>query len=426
MRVLLVGSGGREHALAWKMSRSPGLGELHAAPGNPGIARLATLHDVSASDVEGLAKLAGELSADLVVVGPEAPLVMGLADRLAAAGIVCFGPSGAAAQIEGSKAFAKEVMDAARVPTAAFSICDTPAAAQLVIAESDGRVVVKADGLAAGKGVIVCRSVAEAQDAVRACLIERRFGEAGARVLIEELMEGPEVSLLALTDGDHVLPLAPARDHKRLLDGDAGPNTGGMGCYSPVPDVPAELVEEILETVHRPVIAELARRGMPFAGCLYAGLMLTAEGPRVVEFNARFGDPETQALVPRLDGDLLDALHRVATGSLAGADLAAADRACVSVAMAAAGYPEIPHLGAAIDGIADAESLEGVMVFQAGTRRQGDGLAVAGGRVVNVSAVGPDLAAARDRAYEAVERIRFDGAQFRGDIAAAAAVGHHV
>jgi phosphoribosylamine--glycine ligase len=425
MRVLLVGSGGREHALAWKISQSPRLGELHAAPGNPGIGGLARLHDVPTSRLEELTELAQSLSADLVVVGPEAPLVAGLADRLADAGIPCFGPGGAAARIEGSKAFAKEVMGAAGVPTAAFSICDTPAAAQLAIAEADGRVVVKADGLAAGKGVIVCSSVVEAEEAVRSCLIDRQFGEAGARVLIEELMEGPELSLLALSDGEHVLPLAPARDHKRLLDGDRGPNTGGMGCYSPVPDVPSELIDEIVATVHRPVIEELARRGTPFAGCLYAGLMLTADGPRVIEFNARFGDPETQALMPRLEGDLLDALHGAATGSLAGAALSAGDRACVSVAMAAAGYPDAPQLGAAIHGIDEAEARGDVIVFHAGTASEGDDLVVAGGRVLNVSGLGGDLASARERAYHAVEGIGFSGAQYRSDIAATAAVGHH-
>jgi phosphoribosylamine--glycine ligase len=426
MRVLLVGSGGREHALAWKLAQSSRMGELHAAPGNPGIGGLAQLHDVGVGDLEQLTELAGRLRADLVVIGPEAPLVAGLADRLRAAGIATFGPGAAAAQIEGSKAFAKEVMAAASVPTAAYAICDTPAAAQLAIAEIGGRVVVKADGLAAGKGVIVCESVAEAEAAVRSCLIDRRFGESGTRVLIEERMEGPEVSLLALSDGERVVALAPARDHKRLGDGDTGPNTGGMGCFSPVPDVRPDLVDEIVATVHRPVVDELRRRGTPFSGCLYAGLMLTAQGPRVIEFNARFGDPETQAILPRLEGDLLDALQRAAAGTLEDGLLAAADRACVSVALAAAGYPDAPQLGAAISGVEKAQALDGAMVFHAGTGGRPEALTVAGGRVLNVSAVGADLGAARDLAYRAAGQIRFSGAQYRTDIAADAAVESHV
>ncbi len=426
MRVLLVGSGGREHALAWGLSRSPLLTELHAAPGNPGIGALATLHDVPVSDLEQLTELAERLAADLVVVGPEAPLVAGLGDRLADAGIAWFGPGGAAAQIEGSKLFAKSVMDAAGVPTAGFSMCDTPAAAQLAIAEAEGNVVVKADGLAGGKGVFVCSSVAEAEAAVRACLIDRRFGAAGTQVLIEERMEGPEVSLLALCDGEHVLPLAAARDHKRLLDGDRGPNTGGMGCYSPVPDVPPELVDEIVATVHRPVINELARRDMPFRGCLYAGLMLTAQGPRVLEFNARWGDPETQVLVPRLEGDLLDALRRSADGSLDRAALGVSGQACVSIVIAAPGYPDAPEAGGVIEGIDRAERLEGVTVFHAGTAERDGRVVAAGGRVLNVTALGADLAAARARAYEAVDLIDLPGGQVRTDIGAAATVGRGV
>jgi phosphoribosylamine---glycine ligase len=426
MRVLLVGSGGREHALAWALSRSPLLGDLHAAPGNPGIGTLAALHDVQLSDLEALTDLAQMLRPDLVVVGPEAPLVAGLADRLENAGLTVFGPGAAAARIEGSKLFAKDVMDAAMVPTGRFSMCDTLAAAQLAIAEADGRVVVKADGLAAGKGVTVCRTAAEAEAAVRECLIDRRFGSAGSRVLVEELLEGPEVSLLALVDGETVLPLSPARDHKRLLDGDAGPNTGGMGCFSPVPDVLPALAEEIVQTVHRPVVNELARRGAPFRGCLYAGLMLTADGPRVIEFNCRFGDPETQAIVPRLEGDLLEALHRAATGSLAGCDLGVGDRACVSIVLAARGYPDAPEPGAPIVGIEDAEELAGVTVFHAGTGFRDGRLSVAGGRVLNVSALGDDLAGARRQAYLAADRIRFEGMQLRHDIAAPAAAAHHV
>ena len=421
MRVLLIGSGGREHALAWGIARSSGLGELHAAPGNPGIAELATCHGVGVGDLAGLTELARSLAADLVVVGPEAPLVAGLGDRLSAAGIECFGPGADAARLEGSKAFAKDVMAAAGVPTAAFSICDTVAAAQLAVAESEGNVVIKADGLAAGKGVFVCSSVEEAEAAIQACLVEQRFGGSGARLLVEERLEGAEVSLLALCDGEHVLPLAPARDYKRALDGDRGPNTGGMGCISPVPELDPALVEEVLATVHRPVIDEMRRRGTPFQGCLYAGLMLTPDGPRVLEFNARWGDPETQVLVPRLAGDLLDALHRAATGRLAGAELEVRADACVSVVLAARGYPDAPESGADIEGVADADRLDGVTVFHAGTRRDRGALVVSGGRVLNVSATAPDLAAARERAYEAADLIRFEGMQRRSDIGEVAA-----
>jgi phosphoribosylamine---glycine ligase len=416
MRVLLIGSGGREHALAWGLARSPGLGELHAAPGNPGIAQVATCHDVGVGDLAGLTDLAVSLRADLVVVGPEAPLVAGIGDRLAAAGITCFGPDAEAARLEGSKAFAKEVMAAAGVPTAAYSVCDTVAAAQLAVAEADGNVVIKADGLAAGKGVFVCESVEEAEEAIRACLVDQRFGGSGARVLVEQRMEGPEVSMLALCDGEEVLPLAPARDYKRALDGDRGPNTGGMGCISPVPELEPGLVDEVVAIVHRPVIEEMRRRGTPFRGCLYAGLMLTADGPRVLEFNTRWGDPETQVLVPRLAGDLLDALHRAATGRLADAQLEVRPDACVSVVLAAAGYPDAPQAGAEIEGVEAASELEGVTVFHAGTRRNGDTLVVSGGRVLNVSATAPDLAAARERAYEAAGLIRFQGMQLRSDI----------
>ncbi len=421
MRVLLIGSGGREHALAWKLASSPLLSELHAAPGNPGIGLLATLHPVSTGDLEGLTALAVRLHADLVVIGPEAPLVDGLADRLAEAGITVFGPAAAAARLEGSKAFAKSVMDAARVPTARFAVCDTPAAAQAAIGESAGQVVIKADGLAAGKGVFVCSTPAEAERAVRACLVEGRFGQSGARVLVEERMHGPEVSVLAICDGEHVLALPPARDAKRALDGDAGPNTGGMGCISPVPELAAETLAEIVASVHQPVINELARRGTPFRGCLYAGLMLTEQGPRVLEFNVRFGDPEAQVVLPRLSGDLLAVLRNAASGSLAGVELSVDDDVAVSVVVAARGYPDAPVAGAAIDGLHAAEAIEGVTVFHAGTALEGGRLVAAGGRVLNVTAVAGDFAEARERAYAGVDRITMAGSHHRTDIGLAAA-----
>jgi phosphoribosylamine--glycine ligase len=420
MRVLVVGSGAREHALAWKLSSSPELTALHAAPGNPGIAGLAQLHDVAVTDLEGLTALAQRIEVDLVVIGPEVPLVAGLADRLHDAGIPAFGPSMAAAELEGSKAFAKQVMADIGVPTARYSVCDTMAAVEAAIAESDGQVVIKADGLAAGKGVVVCSSASEANAAARACLVTDRFGSAGSRVVVEERMIGPEISMLALCDGERVLPLAPARDFKRAYDDDQGPNTGGMGCLSPVPDVSPELIEEILATVHRPVVYEMARRGRPFRGCLYAGLMLTADGPRVIEFNTRFGDPETQVILPRLDGDLLPALYAAAVGSLEQISLAAVPSACVTVVIAAHGYPDAPEAGAVIEGIDDAEAIDGVQVFHAGTAIRDGELVAAGGRVLNVTAVDTDLAAARERAYAAVDRITVAGSHHRSDIGAEA------
>ncbi|MFL5869591.1 MAG: phosphoribosylamine--glycine ligase [Solirubrobacterales bacterium] len=418
MRVLLVGSGGREHALAWALARSPLLERLDAAPGNPGIATLARCHPVPVSDLEGMTRLAQELAVDLVVVGPEAPLVSGLANRLSEAGIGVFGPSAAAAQIEGSKAFAKSVMEAAGVPTARFTICDTVSAAHAAIAEADGAVVVKADGLAAGKGVVVCSSAAEAHAAVAAALVDGRFGASGRRVLIEERLEGEELSLLALCDGERAIPLAPAQDFKRIFDGDEGPNTGGMGSYSPVPG--AGDPHELAAVVHQPLVDELRRRGTPFHGVLYAGLMLSADGPRVIEYNARFGDPETQAVLPRLRGDLLELLRRAAQpGGLEGATLEFADDAAVTVVLASAGYPASSSSGDVISGLDDVPA--GVEITHAGTARRKDGAIVtAGGRVLNVTGVAPDPAAARQRAYDAAAMIDFDGKQLRTDIAARA------
>jgi phosphoribosylamine--glycine ligase len=398
VKVLLVGSGGREHALAWKLSQSPALDELHAAPGNPGIAALGDCHPVRAEDAEGLLGLARELSADLVVVGPEAPLVAGVADELRHSGIAVFGPGAAAARIEGSKSFAKEIMRGAGVPTAeTMSVARPPC-------------VIKVDGLAAGKGVFVCRTQAELDDALRAAA--RHPGP----IVIEQLLEGEELSLFALADGRDVLPLAPARDFKRLEDGDRGPNTGGMGSYSPVPDVAEDAVAELIETVHRPVLEVLARQGAPFVGLLYAGLMLTAEGPRVLEFNCRFGDPETQSILPRLDGDLLEALAAAASGELSGIELEARDDAAVTVVLAGGAYPERGDSGTPIDGIAAAERA-GALVFHAGTALRGETLVTSGGRVLNVTATAPTLAAARERAYSAVDVISFAGMRCRRDIA---------
>jgi phosphoribosylamine---glycine ligase len=404
VRVLVVGSGGREHALAWKLSQSRRLEALHAAPGNPGIARLGECHPVRAEDAEGLLALCRELEVDLVVVGPEAPLVAGLADTLRHAGVPVFGPSRAAARIEGSKSFAKDILESAGVPTAA----------RLPVARPP--CVVKADGLAAGKGVFVCRNQEELDRGLRAATA------LGGDLLIEELLEGEEASLFVLTDGYEAFPLAPAQDFKRVGEGDTGPNTGGMGSYSPVPGLGEAEIDELVETVHRPVIGELARRGAPFAGLLYAGLMLTETGPRVLEFNCRFGDPETQSILPRLEGDLLEALAGATAGALH-TELSASGSAAVTVVLAAGDYPERGDRGTPIEGITDAEAT-GAFVFHAGTARHGGSTVTNGGRILNVTAVADDLVGARSAAYEAVARISFAGMRLRRDIGLAAAEGH--
>jgi phosphoribosylamine---glycine ligase len=404
VKVLIVGSGGREHALAWKLGQSAALDELHAAPGNPGIAALGECHPVRAEDGEGLLSLCRELRIDLVVVGPEAPLVVGLVDTLRRGGVATFGPTRAAARIEGSKAFAKDVLEAAQVPTAR----------RLAVAKPP--CVVKADGLAAGKGVFVCRSQEELDAGLQGA------AALGGDVLIEELLEGEEVSLFAISEGERAVPLAPAQDFKRIGEHDTGPNTGGMGSYSPVAGLGEPEIEELLETVHRPVLAELARRDAPFSGLLYAGLMLTEDGPRVLEFNCRFGDPETQSILPLVESDLLPLLRGAATGELED-EAQLGEAAAVSVVLASGDYPERPDSGTPIDGIEDAEAT-GALVFHAGTARHGDRLVTNGGRVLAVTATGDDLGAARERAYEAASRISFEGMRFRRDIALAAAEGH--
>jgi phosphoribosylamine---glycine ligase len=405
VKVLLVGSGGREHALAWKLSQAADLSELHAAPGNPGIAALGRCHPVRADDGEGLLALASSIEADLVVVGPEAPLVAGVADDLRHAGVGVFGPSAEAARIEGSKSFAKDVMQKAGVPTAE------------PLSEPSPPCVVKADGLAAGKGVFVCRDRGELDDALRAA---RAFG---SEIVVEELLEGEEISVFALCDGARALGLPAVQDFKRAEDGDRGPNTGGMGSYSPVPGFGQAEVETLLDTVHRPVLRELADRGTPFTGVLFAGLMVTPDGPRVLEFNCRFGDPETQSLLPRLDGDFLGALAAAAAGDLSGADLRVdeATAAAVTVVLAAGEYPERGDVGTPISGIDRAEAA-GTLVFHAGTALHGETLVTNGGRILDVTATGESLAEARERAYAGCELITFAGARYRMDIAAMAHV----
>jgi phosphoribosylamine---glycine ligase len=405
VRVLLVGSGGREHALAWKFAQAPSLTELHAAPGSPGIARFGECHPIRAEDSEAILALAHSLDVDLVVVGPEAPLVGGLADVLRPAGVAVFGPSAAAAAIEGSKSFAKDVMAAAGVPTAA----------QLAVARPP--CVVKADGLAAGKGVHVCESQAELDAALRAVTA------LGGAFVVEELLEGPEISVLAVCDGRDAVALPPAQDYKRAFDGDRGPNTGGMGSYAPVPGIDDGVLEEVLETVHRPVLEELARRGAPFVGLLFAGLMLTTDGLRVLEFNCRFGDPEAQSVLPLLEADVVETLAAAAAGELTGAELAVHEGAAVTVVLAAGSYPAEGDRGSTIRGVEEAEAA-GALVFHAGTALHGTKLVTNGGRILGVTGLGETVAAARAAAYDAADRIDFAGARRREDIALAAAEGH--
>ncbi len=410
MKVLVIGGGGREHALALALSRDPEVSEVHAAPGNPGIAAVAELHDVKPDDGTAVADLAEGLGIDLVVVGPEAPLVAGVADAVRARGIDCFGPSQEAARLEGSKAFAKEVMAAAGVPTAMAHVCTTPSEVAAALDAFGPPYVVKDDGLAAGKGVVVTESRDEALAHAAAC----------DRVVVEEYLDGPEVSLFAITDGTTVVPLQPAQDFKRVGDGDAGPNTGGMGAYTPLPWAPEGLVDEVTERVLQPTVDEMARRGTPFSGLLYAGLAITERGVRVIEFNARFGDPETQPLMALLDSPLGVILRAAARGTL---DEVAAPRwkpgAAVAVVVASQGYPASPRTGDVIHGLMDADRVEGVDVIHAGTARGEDGaLVTSGGRVLAVTAVGSDVADARARAYDAVGRIRIDGSHHRSDIAA--------
>jgi len=421
VKILVVGSGAREHALVRALSLDPAVTELHAAPGNPGIGTLATLHAVDALDGAAVAALATGLGADLVVVGPEAPLVAGVADAVRAAGIAVFGPSAQAARLEGSKAFAKEVMAAAGVPTAEPRVATAVAEVAAALDAFGAPYVVKDDGLAAGKGVVVTSDRDEALAHAAACLAKD-----GGRVVVEEYLDGPEVSLFVLCDGTDVVPLVPAQDFKRAYDGDAGPNTGGMGAYSPLPWAPADLVDEVVTRVARPTVAEMARRGTPFVGVLYCGLALTARGVRVVEFNARFGDPETQVVLARLATPLAGVLLGAATGRLGAlGPLEWRDEAAVTVVVAAQGYPAGPRSGDPISGIDAAEALPDVHVLHAGTATapDGDGIVSAGGRVLSVVGVGADLAAARSAAYAGVERIDLPGSHHRSDIAAAAARG---
>ena len=412
MKILIVGSGGREHALAWKLAQSPLVEEIFIAPGNAGTGLIGTNVPIAVEDVAGLVAFAREKGIGLTAVGPEIPLALGLVDAFQAAGLTVFGPTQAAAQLETSKAFAKAFMQEVGIPTAvSATFTDYQQAANYL---PDGPVVVKASGLAAGKGVIVCDNRAEAEAALRQIMLDREFGPAGDEVIIEERLSGPEVSLLAFCDGQTAVPLPPARDHKRAYDGDLGPNTGGMGVYAPPPDVDAALVDHIMRTVIQPAVDGMARRGAPYVGVLYAGIMLTAVGPKVLEFNCRFGDPETQALLPLLDGDLAEILLACAAGRLTPEMVRVHSGACATVVMAAPGYPGTYPKGLPITGLEAVP--EEVVVFHAGTHHADGQIVTSGGRGLCVSALGADLATAVSRAYAGVAAIHFDGAHYRTDI----------
>lgn len=422
MRILVLGGGGREHAIVAKLAESDRSPELFVAPGNGGTDGLAQRVIVDAEDGAAVAAFARENTIDLVVIGPEAPLVAGVGDAVRAAGIDVFGPGADGARIEGSKSFSKALMDRHRIPTGASAAFIDEESAFAYLAEVGVPIVVKADGLAAGKGVTVATDMETARDAIRECF-DGRFGDAGSTVLIEEYLSGPECSLLVFTDGKTLVPMAPAQDHKRAFDGDAGPNTGGMGVYSPVPIVTADEYDEMVRIMNDTAVA-LSSEGIDYRGVLYGGFILTKEGPKVLEFNARFGDPETQVILPRLDGDLAAIMQACAQGRLADASVAWRDEWAVSVVLASGGYPGSYDTGRPIVGVDDAASLPGVTVYHAGTARDENGkLVTAGGRVLNVTALGTDFSSARDRAYDAVRRISFEGMFYRTDIGARAPAG---
>ena len=425
MNILIIGSGGREHALAWKIAQSPRLTRLVAAPGNPGIARHATCVAVPVDDHDALLRLAERERIDLVVVGPEAPLVAGLADRLRDKGLAVFGPGARAAQLEGSKRFAKALMARAGIPTARYAVFDAAGPARDYCRPLGAPLVVKADGLAGGKGAIVCATLAEADDAIARCLERREFGAAGATVVIEEFLRGEEASFFAIANGETCVALAAAQDHKTVFDGDRGPNTGGMGVFMPVAAVDEAMRARIMRTIVEPTFAALARDDAPYRGVLFVGLMLTADGPKVIEYNVRFGDPECQAIMASLDGDLLPLLDAAARGASLAAP-PAISRAAVCVVVASGGYPERYPTGVSIDGIEDAERVPGVVVFHAGTALRDGRLVTAGGRVLGVTATAASVDAAIDSAYAAAARVRFDGMHYRRDIGRRQAVGRGV
>ena len=416
MNILILGSGGREHALLWKLAQSPEATKLYAVPGNPGMAELAECVAGSIEDNASVVKLAQEKKIDLVVVGPEVPLTNGVVDALRAAGIKAFGPTKAAAELEGSKSFSKDIMKKYGIPTAKYEVFTDADAARAYIEKEGVPIVIKADGLAAGKGVIVAETKEQALDAVHEIMDDAAFGKAGSRVVIEAFMEGEEASLLAFTDGKTIRPMVSSQDHKRAYDGDKGPNTGGMGTYAPAPVMTKDMVEQATEKILKPMIAAMAKEGRPYQGCLYAGLMITEEGPKVVEFNARFGDPETQVILPLLKGDLVKIMQACVDGTLDTAAVDWEDGAAVCVVMASGGYPKSYKKGYAIDGLKKAESL-GTFVFHAGTAKKDGKVVTSGGRVLGVTARGGGIKEATEKAYKGVEAIRFTDEFHRKDIA---------
>ena len=420
MNILVVGSGGREHALIWKIAKSRKVKRLFCAPGNPGIAQIAECVNIKADDISGLRDFASKEKIDLTIVGPEAPLTLGIVDSFEEKGLKIFGPSKKAAEIESSKAFAKKLMQEYSIPTSGYKIFKNPKDAKDYIKEQNFPLVIKADGLAAGKGVIICKTEEDAKDAIRLIMEKRVFGKSGDRVVVEEFLKGEEVSFLAITDGKSVVPLPPCQDHKAVFDGDKGPNTGGMGAYSPTPIITPKLKEEIMNSIMIPTVKAMAKEGRPYKGILYAGLMITKDGPRVLEFNSRFGDPETQPIMMRLKNDLVDVLSAAVDGKLSKVKLNCDNRLALCVVMSSKGYPEDYEKCKEIKGIDEAVKLKDVVVFHAGTAIIDSTLVTAGGRVLGVTAMGVGVKRTINKAYEAVSRIKWEGAHYRKDIGAKA------
>ncbi len=417
MKILIIGSGGREHALVWKIKQSPLVDEVFCIPGNGGIAQVAECVSIDQSDFEALVEFAQDKSIDLTVVGPEVPLVDGIVDVFDKKGLKVFGPSSEAARLEGSKSFAKEIMKKYGVPTGGASLFDNYAEAVSYLEGLKPPYVIKADGLAAGKGVFIAKTLEEAKAAVKSCLVDKQFGLAGELILIEECLEGPELSILAFSDGKDVLPMVPAQDYKRAYDNDEGLNTGGMGSYSPVPIVTPSLYTDIVKTILEPMITGLASEGIEYKGVIYAGLMITEDGPKVLEFNVRFGDPETQAIIPRLKSDIIEPMLACVEGDLSEVKLDWTEEPCVTVVLASGGYPGDYNTGYEIKGLDEVSVMDGVTVFHAGTKLKDRKIVTSGGRVLNVSALGKDFAQARDRAYAAIDKIHFEDMHYRKDIA---------
>ncbi|RKY65468.1 MAG: phosphoribosylamine--glycine ligase [Candidatus Latescibacterota bacterium] len=416
MKALVVGGGGREHVLVWKVLSSPHVDQVLAAPGNAGIGEVAECAEVEAEDVDGLLRLAEDEKVDLTIVGPEAPLALGIVDRFREAGLKIFGPTKEAAKIESSKVFAKELMAKYGIPTARFEVFDDPNRARDYIRKAGTPIVVKADGLAAGKGSIVCRTLDEAYGAVERIMEEKEFGDAGNLIVVEEMLVGEEASILAITDGEAIKPLLPSQDHKPVYDGDRGPNTGGMGAYAPAPVVTEEVARTVMEGILRPAVEGMAKEGTEYRGVLYAGLMITQEGPKVLEFNCRFGDPESQAVLPLFEGDLVEVLEATIEGRLEEAEVRNSQGAAVCVVLASGGYPGKYEKGKVIEGLDELQDMEDVLVFHAGTAKRDGKLVTNGGRVLGVTALGPDIPRAIERAYEAVAKVHFEGMHYRRDI----------